>query len=190
MPDRIRTKLKYIQQKTFASSITPSPVSFRLNSLFDPDVAVGGSQPSWFDAFAGLYEEYLVLSADVKVVLINANTNVVKAAIAYSDDQDISSMSVDDIAAQKRATMTILGGNSGINKWTYRRNINLADLHGQPNIDSDPDQYQVVSANPTDDAYFSIAVEDLAGSTNVACFAYVEIDYDCVFKGPTNQVLG
>lgn len=190
VPDRIRTKLKYVTQASWSGSITPANRSFRLNSVFDPDYAVGGSQPSWFDSYAALYEEYLVLKAHVKVVLINANTATAKAAVAISDDNDISSMSTDDLAAQKRAVLTILGGNTGMNKWTYRRTVDMADIHGQPNLDSDPDQYALVSANPVDDCLVSISVSDLAGSTNVAVFAYIEIDYDVVFKGPFNQILG
>ncbi len=184
----MRTKLRYVTQKSFSGSITPTNVSFRLNSLFDPDYAVGGSQPTWFDKYAALYEEYLVLKAHVKAVFINANANTVKVAVAASDDNDISSMGLDDLAAQKRAVMSILGGNTGMNKWTYERTFDMAELQGQPNLDSDPNMYALVSANPTDDCLVSLGVNDLAGSTTVAVFAYIEIIYDCVFKGPFNQI--
>lgn len=46
-------------------------VSYRLNGPYDPDVAVGGSQPAGWDQYAALYKRYRVVRANVEIEFAN-----------------------------------------------------------------------------------------------------------------------
>jgi len=64
-------KLRFVQthKALNISGGTPGTVAYRLNSLFDPDFALGGNQPYRFDQIVGLgYQQYMVHA--VKVLII------------------------------------------------------------------------------------------------------------------------
>jgi ribosomal protein L35 len=53
------------------------PLVFRLNSIEDPEYALGGHQPFGHDQFAAIYHKYCVIGAKVRVELLaNVNTDV------------------------------------------------------------------------------------------------------------------
>ncbi len=59
---RLRTWLKYCSYQTLTTTaVTGFGIqAWNLNSLFDPDAAVGGHQPRGFDQLAALYNRYRV----------------------------------------------------------------------------------------------------------------------------------
>lgn len=48
-----------------------SSAAFRVNGMFDPEVAIGGHQPMAFDQMAELYNHYTVYSASICCTMIN-----------------------------------------------------------------------------------------------------------------------
>jgi len=68
-PDRIRIKQKYMELVHFSTS--PTDTTFRANGLFDPRLATGGHQPTYFDELAQIYARFKVLSASCTVECIN-----------------------------------------------------------------------------------------------------------------------
>lgn len=69
LTNRITSKLCY-ETGQVGNTTTTSPGTFtiRLNSLFDPQYAVGGHQPRGFDEMSAIYGEYRVLAAKVVMV--------------------------------------------------------------------------------------------------------------------------
>lgn len=65
MPDRFRTKLRFTESfilSSFGTSITQF-YGVRMNGAYDPVLAVGGGQPTWWDQFAANYARYNVIGA-------------------------------------------------------------------------------------------------------------------------------
>lgn len=77
LPDRFFTKLKYtdIHALTFTgSSGVPANQSYRVNSIFDPDITGTGHQPLGHDEFAVLYNRYRVYGMKYHITLSNQST--------------------------------------------------------------------------------------------------------------------
>jgi hypothetical protein len=63
--------LKYCEQvSTSVVTVAGSNQVFRLNSIFDPNAAVGGTQPYGYDQLAALYNRYRVLKARWRVTMM------------------------------------------------------------------------------------------------------------------------
>lgn len=80
-PDNFRTTLVYSDSIILTpSGGTPSPSKgYRLTSLYDPDVSLGGGQPYWFDQLMAVYARFQVLGA--KMTCVFAYTNVIAADV-------------------------------------------------------------------------------------------------------------
>lgn len=66
-----------------------APYKFRLNSIFDPDLTVGGHQPRGHDQWAAIYNKYCVVGATVRVEPLmgsTAATNIAATLYGYLDD--------------------------------------------------------------------------------------------------------
>ena len=64
-PNNFETTLVAADTYTLTTAATGTPVSkyYGLNTMYDPDPALGGIQPYWFDQFTAIYERYSVLGA-------------------------------------------------------------------------------------------------------------------------------
>jgi hypothetical protein len=68
-PDRLRLKQKYSEIVYISTS--PTNTTYRANGMFDPQVAVGGHQPLYFDQLSQLYARFKVISASCNIEGIN-----------------------------------------------------------------------------------------------------------------------
>lgn len=73
-PDNFETTLSYSSSFTLTTAATGTAVikSFNMNGLYDPDPAIGGLQPYWFDQFMAAYDRYAVLGSKAAVTFLVA----------------------------------------------------------------------------------------------------------------------
>lgn len=76
-PQKMRTKLRYCDTITFDGSSAVGTNTFRMNSLYDPDLSGVGHQPTWFDqicnaAGSAPYGRYRVLGSKLTVTFSNS----------------------------------------------------------------------------------------------------------------------
>lgn len=66
LPDKLRTKLMYAESVTLGP-FTPATLfkAFNLSTPYDPDPAVGGGQPTYWDQLTTIYQTYNVVGAKV-----------------------------------------------------------------------------------------------------------------------------
>lgn len=77
IPDRYFTKLRYtdIHGMSFTGgSGVPATQSYRINSIFDPDLTGTGHQPLGHDEMATLYNRYRVYGMKYRITLSNQST--------------------------------------------------------------------------------------------------------------------
>lgn len=66
-PDSLKTNLAYSESFILSpTAVNPTQAKgWRLTSLYDPELSVGGGQPYWFDQLAAVYSRYRVLGAKI-----------------------------------------------------------------------------------------------------------------------------
>jgi len=76
LPDCKKFKLKYVDYITHEATTTVSGSlligSYRANSMYDPEVALGGGQPAGFDQLCLQYNKFYVSGCSIKVSVMNS----------------------------------------------------------------------------------------------------------------------
>jgi len=84
LPGTYVTKLVYSDMITANCSLGTATVkSFRCNNLYDPDFAVGGHQPKYYDQLKVFYSNYHVLGSKITVTQINENGGAQPGSTIY-----------------------------------------------------------------------------------------------------------
>jgi len=91
-PNKLVTKLRYVD--TYALVSTTGSIAKQLlviNSTFDPDSTGTGHQPLYRDTYAGIYNQYSVISCDITVIWSsNASTTALHVGCVVDDDTSTS----------------------------------------------------------------------------------------------------
>lgn len=179
-PDVYRCWMRYSDVYTFGSSATPAAQVWRANSLFDPDLTSGGHQPLYYDQLTAVYNEYLVFKFDISLELINQASSSVIAVLMFSDS-NISANTVEELTEGRYSKHTSVGPGTGMGRAKLFGTMSMSKLHGQRNLDSDPNQYSAVGSNPTDVGYciFKCASTD---GTNVNLYVRAVLRFVVKFK--------
>lgn len=110
LPDRLNTNLVYSDSLSLDPSAgTPTPfAAFRLSSVFDPDNALGGGQPTYHDQLAAMYKFYIVKGAKITCQFGYANqtTAGVGPAIVGVQCSDVATLPTTDSGALMSAPNT------------------------------------------------------------------------------------
>lgn len=169
-PDRILTRLRYCDYGS--QSCTTGAVGlqiFRFNSTFDPDYTNAGHQPMFRDTYAGIYDQYSVVSATMKVTLINTHATVGMLCGAVIDDDTSISTTVNVLQEQSHGRTFDLTPLSGSKSQTvFSTSFNAASL-----LNIDPytsETYKTaVGVNPTEVVTIALwgAATDAATTVNL-----------------------
>lgn len=180
-----RTKLRYAYHAVFQCS-TVTNLVFRAGSLFDPEYAVGGHQPYYYDQLSALYQHYIVHKSKINVTatgygILAAPTASTSTLVLRGDD------TATGLTTTKTTLMELPGskfvkfpawntGNSVTRQLTMSydknkifKNFKNSDLQAQ------------VGTNPAEDWYFIVSGWTDSGPTAQNIWLDVIIDYDVEF---------
>lgn len=157
---------------------------FTCNGLFDPDITGVGYQPTGFDQYMALYNEYIVTKSYIKIVASNTDPN----------SQQVIGIAFLDLPATSTDARQYL--NTGTCKWsvvdTYKSGSTVTLTHeadmrsaSTQDIFNENGYSGTASANPTDTHYWHLfaAPVDLATNSS-AVNAIVYIEYEVYFRDP------
>lgn len=195
-PKSMRVKLKY--QVAFAGSIpagsSPQQYFWRANSVFDPDAAVGGGQPTGFTQWSNFYEKYTVVKSSCQLRLLDKDTGTSTTGTVTGlwgvalRDSTTTLTSIRQVTEDDQSTY------SGYDSWhaaaKLTQNFDAAKHFGVKNL-LDNTQLQgttgsLSGSNPVDQAYFvtwAIQSPD-AGATAQPFLWDVLLTYDVIFTDP------
>lgn len=112
-PPRILCNLRYHETSGSTSTLgSIATTKYRWNSMFDPQVAVGGHQPLYSDNFAAVYDHYAVVSAVAVVKFVNLSTATLNVGVV-TDDDSTTPTTIDALSEQTTGMHTVLPPQSG-----------------------------------------------------------------------------
>lgn len=177
------TRLRYSEFTVSSASVLHN-VTFRLNSLFDPNYTSTGHQPMGFDQLAALYNRYRVDKCTVEVF---ATCAAGTGEITLLPSNDLFTLvSTNDVKEQPLAQCFQVAGGS---RTTYRKFVFYPyTIMGvtKENYASDDRHSAQVTANPTEfcGLHCVATLADSSLSTNMQI--NWKITYDCTFFDPFN----
>lgn len=164
-PDRLFTRFSYVTRTSLTTVANNSAVeeSYRMNSLFDPEVTIGGGQPRYFDTLCGAnntsapYSEYIVMGAKIQVKFnVEGNTNAFNNATVgirfrQSTITASSGLTYENMSTLPDVIMKNINGKSTAAQWTgrvvsgYRKMVNYVN---NKNIRDNEEMTASSAANP------------------------------------------
>jgi len=185
MPDELMCNLRYHETLGNFTAAGPSTqYVLRGNSLFDPDLSGVGGQPAYFSELKALYSQYCVLGSQTTWKISNTDTTIPLSCVGVYDDINTSASAYDLCAAAKYVVSRELGVLNGGNSTAELRMpyMSSAQIQGQKQIESDPNNYQGVGVNPTDTWYSYLKLQSADGSSGYNFDLSFTITYRCILK--------
>jgi len=178
-PNSIITKLRYVQYLTLTStSGSMASNYFRANSVFDPDQTGTGHQPLYRDAYAGIYNHYLVLGSKITVRACHVTPETTATALAFGivgEDDNAASGTSETRMEQSNSAYALIGKNSSaVLTATFEPN----EMFGAGGADDNV----AVGNNPTEEWYYTVWAASADGASSNKCNCIVEIDYTVRFS--------
>lgn len=162
--------------------------TFRLNSLFDPNLTGTGSQPRYFDTLCGgndtsaPYRAYVVKAAKMKLLAwpTSPDSTGVTSAIGLTicPSATTGPTTVEELMMRSDTnyrTVSYYGGSRAIT--SVYRSADIADVLGVKDIEDANGTEALFNANPTNQAYGIVSVAPLNGSTAAVIQCNVEISF-------------
>jgi len=187
-PDRLEVNLKWVG--TFAlAGAAPDVQTFQMNSLFDPDLTGGATQPEFFVQLALIYKIYCVLGARAIIRISNlSSTDQVYFVAAFAEFAALGALTTLQLSelkyAKSRTIGTVGGGHDVVN--LVMPYMSTAFINGQKEIEADDNLNAAVGANPVDMWFLHCKESSVDGVTASNLYCKIEIVFTAVFKELTN----
>jgi len=185
-PKQMRQTLKYVttyNQALGAVSGAATSAQFRANSLFDPDVALGGHQPYGYDQLAAMYQKYVVVSSSCVVTLNIGSLATYSGEFGVNvADTTAPSTNRDTLMESQYSTWKNFISTNG--PLSVKLNFDAAKYFDVKDLQESDDIIAAVSANPTRQAYFNVWAAPDSGLIANTVYITVAISYDVLFFEP------
>lgn len=149
IPDKMLVKFKFAQAGISDIASFNIAKTWRLNSIYDPDQALGGTSVSGFAQWRALYTKYRVYAVSYRIQLVNEGpVSIVGSTLPAA--QAVTMYSYSELTTQPNAKKFMLGPVSGQNRTIIGGKLYLPRLIGQNNVQymADEDYSSLFGANP------------------------------------------
>lgn len=178
-PQRQNFSIKYGDCFNLAGGSGVVVQSFRLNSLYDPDITGVGGQPRYYTELAAVYGRYKVRAVDISVQFINNAEHLCMVGFAWSRSPGTPLSSITEIQ------QVFLEGNSSVSKTliqkgsftpsvTLTKHLDLALIEGCALDDVYEGDF---GGNPLANIGLDVCAIDSFGVNDQAVQAIVQITY-------------
>ncbi|QBX89303.1 capsid protein [Apis mellifera virus-12] len=187
LPQRVMVKHKYVTKyNTTISESAITSVVIRANSLFDPEYALGGHQPMYFDQYAELYNHYTVIGSRITFTVVNTDAQEAQYAyfvVAYRDDNATlpPGTTMEGIAEQTqgRRIVSVPGGANNV----YKTSLSFsAKKTFGGSVLGNPELRGSATANPNEDQYFILALRAAAPTTGGNVVISIHVEYVAIWN--------
>lgn len=159
-----------------------------LNSPYDPDNALGGTQPLGFAKYMALYSKCFTLAARTKLkyaIAGTGNAGVPTAASAIGMSITTNSTSLGSLsAAVSNGMCDYHVHNVNPDSGVLTLGVDIAKFVDKPDILDDPQFFCTVAANPTQVIVLHVWTQNNATAITTFGAYVIEVEFDVVFTDP------
>jgi len=165
-------------------------VDFSTNGMYDPYITGAGHQPLFFDQISALYSHYTVLRSRIKIMIVpvvaSAGCQSLRVCVCLNPASGGSS-NMNAAIENPRSNWVLLSHLS--NTFGPQNRLSLSwdakKIFGANALD-DPNLSGTPSANPTEQSYYCIQIQDSQGAGTGAVDMIVTIEFDAQWDEPAN----
>lgn len=190
-PIKKNATLRYVQEITLVGALTPVYYVFRLNSIYDPDYnsIIVGHQPMGHDQWKGIYKDYRVNRAVIRVLPItDAASHVTPGltTLGVADRATPLPTVATDLYENPLYTAPRIIGPLGHDAWQRPmiQEVDCAKFLGMRDLADNDEVVATFGSNPTSQVYGILALSPVNDNTPGTHKFLVTIEYDCTFTAP------
>lgn len=198
-PKTLYTCLTYKASQVLTISVASSFGTYRLNSLFDPDLTGVGAQPKYFDTLCGTgnapYNRFRVHAAKISVTFVPRSSSatineqgicgiLVREAPASGISTGLDAIVVAEDPRVKYRNVRNYATLFGQKSTTVSRYVKVANWLSVKDIKDDPDTAGTASTNPIRSLLADVFVSNypnMAAGGTMSMNAIITIKYFCSF---------
>lgn len=182
--DRYFVKLRYCDDRNLsipASTVTATGHSYRINSLYDPDLTGVGHQPFGRDQIAQFYNKYRVFGVKYKWTLWNTDSAVPLLIAVLPSNSSALDTDWNTIIERGYAKSIVLPPGGARGTMTMKGFASVAKVHGvKKNIVRTDDTFAAFQANnPSREVYLHLYGKAMDGSTAITLRGRLELVFYC-----------
>lgn len=170
LPQQLRTVLPYADLVQTGTTLTqPGIHTFRVNSLFDPDLTSAGMFPTGREELKGLYEKYVVFGMSYDIICINMSSTIPARICTVAQSENTVWSTFQECQSQPNASKPVIlgtldGGNAVGRLKGY---ISVANTFGIPKkaVSQDEEYHALWTASPANVSFMQIVHGNLDGSS-------------------------
>jgi len=156
-----------------AAGLFGTAQSFRLNSVYDPEVAFGPNSPYQYSAIASIWRAYRVHAVTIDAYFSEPSADGMYVAAGIYNSvvtPNISGQTPTTVDQKQMVDLRALN-NTGMQTVRITRRINLWDAEGQRREEwiADPNYAALFGANPASCPVVNVAVAGIAGTPQANC---------------------
>jgi hypothetical protein len=174
-PKRMIVTHKYVEVVQLAATAgLPATYIFSANGMYDPNITGTGHQPMYFDNLCAIYDHYTVFRSRIKYQVVS---QAHFRCAAYIDDDPTVVTDPTAAAEQPSGAKFALSPYSTTTPYKTQLSWKAADYFGGDVWDNDA-LSGTNAANPVEQSYFVIQLQEAAGAGTVNASVAVEIEYE------------
>jgi len=187
--DSLSVKLRYSSIHIVTSTAGAiKDTQYRGNSIFDPEVGVGGDQPYWFDQYAAFYNYYRVAGSSIKVTAWNQDSNssniplVGELTVVPSlMTSDFSAANHQQMTDQPYATQKQFQARTNTCKIKKYMSTNKIFGYGKYADKGDPQFRAAIGADPSAQWRWHVCFNTMDQANNLTVVLKIEVVYYVTF---------
>lgn len=178
-PDKISTKLRYVERIAHNPATTYFTYMFTANSVYDPRTGTGGHQPAYFDQYAAVYKRYVVTGMKIMVDINNASSSSMVDCTLLHSDSDTEFTDPALIYEQNESHKSIVVPINQVYPARVSYYVDIAKSFGitRAQLTSDDTYQSLVTGNPSRQSYLHCLFSSTNGSSNVVINAVYKLTY-------------
>ncbi len=180
-PNKLLTRLRYVDtMQLISTSGGLAKQVFRINSTYDPDLTGTGHQPLYRDTYAGIYDQYAVVSAKITLKIINNGSVAIHCGMLVDDDASTSS-SYNTLLEQNNGQHTLIPAQSGsLSSHTFYLNWSCEKFLGINPYASETYK-TAVGSNPTEESNLLVWMQPVDLAATITNYIQITLEQVVLF---------
>jgi len=180
-PPALAIKLRYnINQRLNSPGVDSASYGWNANGLYDVDPALASTAIPGFAEWMALYRNFQVISTRAHVTVVNETTEPTQVDFTWIPQIKAVNTYLPNLYGNAYSTNRSISGKSGMDRVTYDREIDMAQLSGSLTYWGSVSNYQgTILLNPQTLFQFQIGVNSIVGGVDADCYAQGYLEF-CV----------
>lgn len=187
-PKQLKILQRYVDNTRIVTGLGAlGTFQFSCNGLFDPNITGVGHQPMYFDQLGAIYNHYTVLQSKITIQVVNTSAETAIVGVYIEDDTTLTPASSTAMCEQPSAAYRQLNSNLGSNIVTISKTWSATQAFGPGTMANDNLQ-GTIAANPTEQQYFTLFLQDIQTAAVVSANFLVTLEYVAVWDELKNLI--